>query len=331
MPPRRWSRRRFGALMLGALAFPACSTGIEKKSAANTRQRGALRIGAIMYARDLEYWQLMEAGMREAARRHGVPISVEVSNRQLATEAQLIDTSHARGDNVLVVAPLDAKASVAGLRKAHGYGMSIVQIDTRVSDPSFADFVGVSNDTLGTTIGRAAATYLRTRPNGKGKIALLTGDTEPNGPVRKKAFLAQVAGAGTVVTSAEAVGSPEAGSKALETVLQAHPDIDLVWAWNGAALQGAVTAASRVHAKAAIFGIDMSAQVAKAMLAGGSTVKAVADQNAYRIGGQAVDLAVAVARGEKANGTPTMPAQLYQDSDAAGLRSFLAGLKKGNP
>ncbi|MEU6719036.1 substrate-binding domain-containing protein [Nonomuraea sp. NPDC046802] len=327
MPSIDPPRRSLALLFALVVALAGCSTGQEDDAGAGAKaQKGEIRIGAVMFARDLEFWQLVEAGMRDAARSAGVKINVEVSNRQLATEAQLVDTLHARGDNVLVIAPLDNSASAATLRKADQYGMTVVQYNSKASDQTFTHFVGVDNAELGRSVGKLAKEYVDAELGGQAKMALLTGDTEPNGTVRKNAFLKEVPG-GKVVTTAEAVGSPDAGAKAFETVLQSNPDIDVVWAWNGAAMQGAAVAAQRHKSKVKIFGIDMSKQVAQIMRAPGSPVQAVADQHAYDVGKESVTLAIKAAKGAGAAATSVPPAT-YSAGDAKGIDAFLAELGK---
>jgi ABC-type sugar transport system substrate-binding protein len=319
------ARRAVAATAAAVLALlTACSTGAEP-SPAPREQDGPIQVGAIMYARDLEFWQLVEAGMRDAARELDVPLNVDVSNRQLQTESQLIDTMYARGDNVLIAAPIDLTASAANLERARERGMTIVQYDNRVDDPSFEHFVGVDQTALGEALGRATQAHLDEKYGGRAKVALLTGDTEPNGPPRREAFLREVPGA-DVVTSAEAVGSPEAGARAFETVLQSNPDIQVVWAWNGAALQGAATAAERLGAQVEIFGIDMSRQVADLMAAPGSPVVAVADQHAYDVGYSALRTGVLMARGEDVAPTTNVEPTLFTVDDPAALESFRAEL-----
>jgi ribose transport system substrate-binding protein len=309
------------------LVLTACSTG---GGAATTEQeavdRDEIKVGAIMYARDLEFWLLIEAGMRKAAADLGVELNVEVSNRSLQTESQLVDTMTARGDNVLVVAPFDETASAASLRRASESGATIVQYDSNVEDGRFRNFVGVDQRQLGTMVGRATQTYLDENVNGQGEFALLTGETEPNGPPRREAFLAAAPGV-DVVTRAEAVGSPEAGAEALETVLQSHPDLQGVFAWNGAALQGALTAARRLDSDVKIFGIDQSEIVAKDMLSPDSVVAAVADQAPYQVGYQAVKLGVQAAEGKKPAPTVQVDPITYTAGNSDALQHYLDDLE----
>jgi ABC-type sugar transport system substrate-binding protein len=319
----RLSRPARVLALVMAVMLTACSTGGgPEASDAAPREAGEIKVGAIMYARDLEFWRLIEAGMRRSAADHNVEIKVEVSNRSLQTESQLIDTMTARGDNVFVVAPFDSTASAAGLRRASDRGSTVVQFDNRVTDEQFEYFVGVDQRQLGKAIGEAAQKYVDEHLNGSGKFALLTGDTEPNGPPRREAFLAAAPGV-QVVTQAEAVGSPEAGAEAFETVLQSNPDLDGVFAWNGAALQGSLTTARRLGSEVKIFGIDQSEVVAKDMMSPDSVVAALADQQAYQVGYDAVTLGVKAALGEKPAPTGQVEPIIYTAGDTKSLQTFL--------
>ncbi|WP_166462989.1 sugar ABC transporter substrate-binding protein [Amycolatopsis acidicola] len=302
------------------LALTGCSTGLETRPD-NTVQSGALQVGALMYARDLEFWQLVEAGMKQAANEAGVPLHVDVSDRKLQNESQLLDTMYARGDNVLLVAPYDSDASSAALRRARARGLTIVQYDERVDDQSFAYFVGVDQKVLGEAAGEAAQQYIDSQLGGHAKAALLTGETESHGPPRRESFLAKATGA-EVVTTTEAVGSPEAGAQAFETVLQSHPETQLVFAWNGAALQGAAIAARRLRSPVKIVGVDMSRQLADLLGQRDSPVLAVADQDAYQVGYRTLQIGVALARAKPVSRDTAVAPVIYRAGDHAALDTF---------
>jgi len=302
------------------LALTGCTTGLEARPD-NTVQSGGLRVGALMYARDLEFWQLIEAGMKQAATEAGVPLHVDVSDRKLQKESEVLDTMYARGDNVLLVAPYDGDASTAALRRARTRGLTIVQYDERVDDSSFGYFVGVDQKTLGEAAGEAAQRYIDATLGGSAKVALLTGETESHGPPRREAFLSKAPGA-QVVTSAEAVGSPEKGAEAFATVLQSHPETQLVFAWNGAALQGAATAALRLHSPVKIVGVDMSRQLANLLGQPDGPVLAVADQDAYQVGYRTLSTGVALATAKPVPETTSVRPVIYRAGDHAALSTF---------
>jgi ABC-type sugar transport system substrate-binding protein len=325
----RPSRRFIAAAAIAAavVTLPACSNTAQTSSAKSKPDK--VKVGAVMFARDLEYWQLVEAGMKAAARDLKVDINVSVSNRDLATEATLIDQMHARGDNVLVISPLDKQASKATLTKAKGFGMTVMQYNTKVEDPSLPHFVGVDNEALGKASGEAAVEYIRSQLGGKAQVALITGGTTTTGPVRRKAFtdaLAALPGA-KVVTEAEA-GTPEVGAQALQTILQGHPDVDLVWGWNGGALSGAAATVSQTGKPVKIIGVDMSKQVADLMASPKSPVLAVADQHAYDVGYEAVTNAVKLARGESIPEQQQVQPVVYKAGDTGQLDKFRAELTK---
>jgi ribose transport system substrate-binding protein len=332
---RAIARPRFRAVIAAAVVFPAlvltaCSTGSETSTGGTAKQSGPIKIGALMFARDLEFWQLVEAGMKAAASKEGAEIDVEVSNRNLATEAQVVDTFHAKGDNVLVIGPRDATASIATLKKAAGYGMSIMQYNTRVTDTSFNHFVGVDNTQLGQADGKALVDYVESKMGGKATLGVLACDTQPGGTDRKNGFLSQLKGHDgiKVATTVTAVGSPTDGATAMNTALQAHPDINVVWAWNGAALQGSTVAAQKSHANIKIFGVDMSSQVADIMKSADNPVQAVADQHAYNVGYQAVENAIKIAKGEQVTDDNKLTPVIYTAGDPTGIENFLTELKQ---
>ncbi|GAB3570780.1 hypothetical protein GCM10027445_24910 [Amycolatopsis endophytica] len=318
------ARRSTALFVVLLLALAGCSTGLETRPD-NTTQTDEVRVGALMYARDLEFWQLVEAGMRQAAAEAGVPLHVDVSDRKLQNESQVLDTMYARGDNVLLVAPYDGEASAAALRRARARGQTIVQYDERVRDASFGYFVGVDQKALGEAVGRVAQSYLDSMFGGHAKVALLTGETESHGPPRREAFLAQATGA-EVVTTAEAVGSPEKGAEAFATVLQSHPETQLVFAWNGAALQGAATAAARMHSPVKIVGVDMSRRLADLLARPDSPVLAVADQDAYQVGYQTLRTGVALARSQPVPPTSSVDPVIYRNGDRQALDTFYSEL-----
>lgn len=317
-----------------AVTLSACSNTTQASTTSNekgTAKIGTVKIGAVMYARDLEYWNLVEAGMKAAAQDLKVDINVSVSNRDLATESTLIDQMHTRGDNVLVISPLDKKASLATLIKAKAYGMTVMQYNTRVddNDPALQHFVGVDNGALGKASGEAAVEYIRSELGGKAQVALITGGTTTVGPVRRKAFtdaLAVLPGA-KVVTEADA-GTPELGAQAFLTILQGHPKVDLVWAWNGGALSGSAATVGQAKTPVKIIGVDMSKQIADLMAAPTSPILAVVDQHAYDVGYQAVTNAVKLARGESIPEQQDVQPVVYKAGNTTQLEKFRAELTK---
>ena len=59
---------------------------------------------------------------------------------------------------------------------------------------------------------------------------------------------------------------PDPAANKVETILEGHPETQLIWAANEGGLVGAITAARSREGKVKIYGTDMSLQVARALL-----------------------------------------------------------------
>ena len=95
---------------------------------------------------------------------------------------------------------------------------------------------------------------------------------------------------------------PEQSANTLETILQAHPDTQIVWAANEGGLVGAHTAKGATGKDIKLFGTDMSLQVAAALKNPSSGLVAVSTQDPYNIGYQSVEAAV-----QKTDGSSSRP------------------------
>ena len=110
-------------------------------------------------------------------------------------------------------------------------------------------------------------------------------------------------------------------------MLQANPDIDIVWAANEGGLVGAITARRASGADIAIFGTDMSLQVAGALLDSTSGVKAVSTQDPYSIGYQSVELALQKIGGGEAPKEAMVPLEMYSADKPEAVNAYLEKYK----
>ena len=317
--------RAFVAGLVAALIASGCGGTAPQGGQALKK----VQIGAVMFARDIEYWKLVEAGMNAAAKKENVQLQVAVSNRNLATESQVVDQLIARGDNVLVISPLDKNGSKATLQRAVQAGMTVVQFNTRVDDPSLKYFVGVDNRALGASSGKFTHDYIQNTLGGSAKIGIETGGTTPGGPDRQAGFTSAISDLPNAQIIAQAeVHAPDQGANAFQTMLQAHPDINVVWCWNGSALSGSATIAKKIGAKVKLFGVDMSQDVAADLLDPASPVEAVADQHAYQIGQTAVEQAIKAARGEKMSDQVSITPVIYSKQNPSLVNQWLNEVKQ---
>jgi ABC-type sugar transport system substrate-binding protein len=128
-----------------------------------------------------------------------------------------------------------------------------------------------------------------------------------------------------IVAEQDAAG-PEVGADVVETILQANPDLDFIWAANEGGAVGAVvgvTTSGRAD-EVLVFGTDMSAQAAQYLLDEDSPLYAVSTQQPYEIGYQSMKTAAAVLRGEDAPAEVIVPLDLYSKENIRRVEEYVA-------
>jgi ribose transport system substrate-binding protein len=284
-----------------------------------------ISIGAVIYARDSQFWAQVELGMRDAARNQGVDLQVVLNRRQLPTEAQVIDDLMTRQVKAIVMSPLDKDASATAAGHAKAEGIPIVEYNTFFADHSIATHsIGVDNKELAASVGREMAKAIATKFGGQAKIGLLPlPSINPGSTVRKDGMLSALAGTQYTIVSQIQGASPEEGANGAENILSRDPGTQIIWASNSGMLAGAASTVDRTGSKVDLYGIDMSEELARAMLDQDGHVVAVSDQQPYQLGYLAVTAAASDVRGETSPRDVQVPVKIYSKSDPAGLNQYL--------
>jgi ribose transport system substrate-binding protein len=310
--------------ILGAVAGTAAIVAVAAPSAGQQ-----LQIGAVMYARDSQYWQQIENGMKDAAAQHKVGLQVALSRRQLPTESQVVEDLITRKVDVIVISPLDKDGSAAALSRAKSQGIPIVEYNTFLADKSIAIHnIGVDNSELAAAVGREMRRAIDKDLGGSATVGLITlPPINPGMTVRKGGVLSSLEGAKYTIVAEAAAATPEEGANALENILQKNPATQLIWASSAGSIAGAATAAKRANAKAKLFGIDMSQELAEMLLDPASTLEAVSDQQPYWMGFLAVETAVKAKQGQSMPREILLPVKIYSKQDPASTQAYLDLIK----
>jgi ribose transport system substrate-binding protein len=304
-------------LALSAATLPAASQAADR-----------FTIGGIIYAPDSQYWQLVQRGMRDAAKDLGVDIVIGLNRRQLPVEAQVIDDFATRGVKAIVMPPLDPQASGSAAAQAKSQGVVIVDFDAPFVDATIAAHdVGVDSVQLAAKVGAEIARSVQDDFGGKATLGVITvPPTNPNAKNRRQGLAEGLGDAKVDIIGEVAASTPEQGADAFDDLLQRNPATQMIWAANSGALQGAATAAKRSGAKTKLYGIDMSRELAEALLDPAGPVEAVSDQQPYEIGYKGVEAAVKTVRGETPPRKIAVDSKLYTKRDTKALHDYLARL-----
>jgi simple sugar transport system substrate-binding protein/ribose transport system substrate-binding protein len=286
-------------------------------------------VGSVEMVSQIEWFQSVEMGLRQAAKDHGGgDLLVGNAEGDLGKEAQAVDDLVARGIKGLVITTLDPKASVPALERAAAAGVKIVNYNTKIDSPLMTTYVSVDNKELGAQMGRYVADYVTKNMGGKAKIALLTVPDFAESRARRDGFVEEISKVPGIEIVAEQRGQlPDASATTLETIIQGHPDLQLVWSAVEGGTTGSIAARRSTGVDLKLFGTDMSLQVAGALIDPSSGLVAVSTQSPYDIGYKAMELLLDSLAGKDVKGTYDVPLSMYYADKPDDVKAYLEKYK----
>lgn len=227
-----------------ALAMTASTTAIAAAQSADCV------IGISMKTLDAPYFAAQEVSARAHAEEIGCTVISTDAGNDLNKQVSDIEDMVAQGIGALIVNPRDSQGLVPAVDGASAQGVKVVVIDSTL-DPSadFLTLVQSSNQRNGLLVGQ----WIADQTEGQDlKIALLSGDQGNEvGQDRRLGVLAGLIEGqlnNTGQASFEIVGQGwglwgnEGGLTAMEDILVAHPDVNVVLGENDSMVLGARSA-----------------------------------------------------------------------------------------
>jgi ribose transport system substrate-binding protein len=281
---------------LASLFAAACGRG----------RSGRPRVALVLKTLNSPFFLDMRAGAENAASRAGVDLTVQAAEREMDVEKQMqiIENLIETGVAALCVCPSGSKEIVPAIGKANRAGIRVVIVDDRIDEAAAAE-QGVRFDAYtgsdNVEGGRIAGQYLVKVSGGTARVGVLEGiPGHQTGDARLQGFREAIRSAPRVVVVASQTANWERdqGFTVFRNMLQAHPDIDYVFACNDVMALGAVeaiAAASRsghIH----VIGFDAIDDARKAIAAG--SMEASVAQFPSEMGRIAIESAAKLVRHE---------------------------------
>lgn len=280
-------------------AAPACNRNTTSPDARP-------RIALVLKTLNNPFFIEMQRGAEEAARRLNVELTVQAAERETDVEKQMqiIENLIQARVNALAVTPSGSREVVPAIGKANLANIPVVVVDTRLDAKAAADagvktvsFVGSDNYRGGQLIGE----FLVKASGGKARVAILEGIAgHETGDSRVRGFRDAVKGSPGIVIAASQTANWERdqGFSVFQNILQAHPDLDTVFACNDMMALGAIEAinTARKSGKIRVLGFD-AVKDARAALESGAMAATVA-QYPDEMGKVAVEMALKAIKGE---------------------------------
>ena len=291
---------RWSVLALLFAGIAACNRG------GSTATDGAPRVAFVMKTLNHPFFLDMQRGAEEAAKEANIQLVVQAAEREIDVEkqVQIIENLLQTGIRALIVTPSGSREVATAIAKANRANVPVLVVDTRVDPKAAADnnlklesFIGSDNYEG----GKVAGEYLAKATGGKARIAVLEGiPGHETGDSRLRGFRDAVAKhpGMTIVASQPANWERDQGFTVFQNMLQAHPDLDAVFACSDLMALGAIEAiaAAGRSGKIRVVGFDALDDARKAIDAG--RMEASVAQSPRDMGRIAVESAARILRGE---------------------------------
>jgi ribose transport system substrate-binding protein len=305
---------RFLAFALAASVPAGCSRPAGGTSA------GKPVVALVVKTLNNPYFIDMQRGAEEAARTHGLDLLVQAAEREIDVERQMqiAENLIQRRVSVLIIAPSGSREIIPVILKANRAGIPVIIVDTRADAAGLkaaggriATFIGSDNYEG----GRLAGQFLVERMGGRARVAVLEGiPGHETGDARLRGFHAALAGHPEmkIVASQPANWERDQGYTVCQNILQAHPEVNALFAASDLMALGAteaIAAAGR-SGRITVVGFDALDEARQAVSRG--IMAATVAQNPARMGAAGVEWAARIMHGEDPPSEISVPIELVK-------------------
>ncbi|WP_312870233.1 sugar ABC transporter substrate-binding protein [Gordonia asplenii] len=193
------------------------------------------------------YFAAMKQLADEIARKKGFKLLFQSANKDPAIQLNQMQAMLAQGASVLIVNATSVKGQVWNMKQI-GSQVPVIYVDTAV--PGTGTTAVQSNSfAIGQGAGKLAAERFKAMGKSQISMVVITGSPTDEfvGPARRKGFLQGLTDGGvkyTIESEQDGLYQQDTGQVAAETMLAAHPNVDLVMGLNDAMVLGAYNVVS---------------------------------------------------------------------------------------
>jgi ribose transport system substrate-binding protein len=247
---------------------------------ASTRKAQVRTVAFVVTTLSNPFFVDMTDGAREEAKKHPeIRLVIQAPERgatDIERQTQIVENLVTQKVDAICIVPADSRSILPAIAQANRSLISVLNVDNRIDvDLAKADNIHIatyigSDNYLG---GKLAAEYIVKQLNGRGKLAVLEGVSGVDAAIKRKAgfmdYVKDYPGI-TVVASQPADWDREKGLNVFQSVLEAHPDLDALFASNDEMALGAIQAikAARKEGKMIVVGFDATKDGLEAVKAG---------------------------------------------------------------
>ena len=258
---------------------------------------GPLRIGYTTMDLANPYFIAVVAGMEQRAAELGVQLYIHDARQDAASQVDAIENWIVMQLDAIIITPFDGDALQDVVRRAHEAGIVLVNGNQEFVGHKDA-FVTIPEYGYGRMIGVQAGRWIRDVLGGEAEFAVLSQPAIPTIVYRVEGIVSgilQYAPNAVFATEQSALTPPE-GMAATETILLAHPNVEVIVGFNDSVVLGAyeaVIAAGRDSDRFFIGGVDAVPDAIERIKEGG-IYRATVDIDPFGTGGVFLDTAISI-------------------------------------
>ena len=311
------------SLMILSSLTVGCGGGDEKSSSPSeggrrTKSRGAIGLSVLTLTNP--FFKVIADTMTAEAAKHGYSVIVTSGEFDVARQQNQVKDFIVKKVAAIVLTPCDSKSIGPAIQEANQAGIPVFTADIACLAPGPKVVCHIATDNY--QGGREACKAIIEAMGGKGKVAILDFPMVESVIMRTKGFEAELAEQIKkpdvdikVVAKLNGGGVKDVGYKAAEDLLQAHPDLNGIFAINDPSALGARAAIEKAGKadRIVLVGFDGQPEGKQAIKDG----KIYADpvQFPEKIGAKTVEAIVKHFEGEELPKEILIPTALYRKAD----------------
>ncbi|MEU8945386.1 substrate-binding domain-containing protein [Streptomyces sp. NPDC048489] len=275
------------------------------------------KVGLSLSTLNNPFFVQIKKGAQQEAKKLGVSLTVTDAQNDASQQANQLQNFTSSGLGSIIVNPVDSDAAGPAVRSANKADIPVIGVDRGVNKAETAALVASDN----IEGGKLGAKALAEKLGGKGEIVILQGLAGTSASRERGAGFAEGLKAYPgikVVARQPADFDRTKGLDVMTNLLQAHPDVQGVFAENDEMALGAIKAlGSKAGKSVSVIGFDGTPDGLTAVK-NGSLYASVAQQPT-ELGRIAVENALKSAEGKKVEKTVMVPVKVVTAQNVAGF------------
>lgn len=236
---------------------------------------------------DNPYFIAVKNGFEDQAKELGIKTIVNDAEYDSGKQFAQMENYIANGVDAIAIAPIDQRSVVDVVGRAKDAGIVVVSEAQGIEN---ADANIIVNDyEYGVAMGSNAAKWINDKFDGKAKVALIVQDNVESVILRGNGIedaIKKIA-PGAQIIARQTGDTPEQAFNIAETLLQAHPDLQVIQCVNDSSALGAHEAVQLMNRASDTFyvgGADATAEALAKMAEEGSVLRSTVDIDPYGTG-----------------------------------------------